>query len=147
MNENGWGLKDAVLFIVIVCLALFISMITYHRTFKGLFDNSGSITDIKNETYADIEKDLEDTAHTYTDNYYYKVLEDGDSGVVTIRDMQGEGLVKVVKDIEDDSIICSGYVTFSKENSVTTYTTYLKCGNNYETKGYKAKYDEPVKKK
>ena len=140
MNQNGWGLKDAVLFIVIICLALLISIATYHKTFKG-----ASKSGIEDETYADMEEELENAAHTYTDNYYYKVLEDGDSGVVTIRDMQAENIITVVKDIEDDSILCSGYVTFAKEDSVTTYTTYLKCGDNYETKGYKAKYDEPVK--
>ena len=147
MNQNGWGLKDAVWFIVIVCLAIFVSMVTYHRTFKGLFDNKNSVTDINHETYADVERDLENTAHTYTDNYYYKVLEDGDEGIVTLRDLQGENLIKVVRDIEDDSIICSGYINFVKEEGVTTYTTYLKCGDNYETKGYQEKFDEPVKKK
>ncbi len=141
MNEKGWGLKDAVIFIVIICLALFISMITYHRTFKGLFDSSDSIE----ETYADIEKELENTAHTYTDNYYYKVLENGDSGVVTIRDMQEEKLIRVVRDIKNNNVICSGYVKFKKSNGKTIYTAYLNCKNNYQTKGYQSKYDEPVK--
>ena len=142
MNEEGWGLKEVLIFIVIVFLCIFISMTVYNKTFGDLF---GSGDNYKDETYEDIEAELENTAKTYTDNYYNKVLENGDEGIVTIRDMQGEGLLTAVKDINNNSINCSGYVEFKTTNSKTKYTTYLKCGDNYQTKGYIEKYDEPVK--
>ena len=144
MNEKGFGLKDVFIFLAIIALALLISMVIYRKTFMQLFYSSGSVTDKESETYYSIEKDLEKSAHTYTDNYYYKILEDGDEGYVTIRDMQDKNLLKVVRDINDHNVICSGYVYFKKVGGVTDYKTYLKCGDNYETDGYKAKYDEEV---
>jgi len=147
MRENGWGIKDVFAFLAIIALALLISMVIYRRTFTELFNGSGSAFDRESETYYSIEEDLEKSAHTYTDNYYYKILEDGDEGYVTIRDMQDKNILKVVKDINDDNVICSGYVYFKKIGGVTNYKTYLKCGDNYETEGYKAKYDKDVKKK
>lgn len=145
MNEEGWGLKDVLIFLAIVALCLLVSMVIYKKTFTQLFyGTSGGITDIDRETYQSVETDLEKTAHTYTDNYYYKILEDGDSGYVTIRNMQDKKLLKVVKDIEDDNVICSGYVYFNKIGVVTNYDAYLKCGDNYQTEGYEASHDEKV---
>ena len=143
MNNKGFGIRDVIVFLAIVCLCILISMVIFRRTFTELFDSNRNIGD---ETYSSIEKDLERIARTYTDNYYGKILEDGDSGVVTIRDMQGENLLTLVRDITDDNVICSGYVTFNRADGVTSYKTYLKCGNNYETDGYQSKYDEPVRK-
>ncbi|MBR2833355.1 MAG: hypothetical protein IKE75_02870 [Bacilli bacterium] len=142
MNNKGFGIRDVMVFLAIICLCILMSMIIFRRTFTELFDSSHNKVD---ETYVSIEKDLERICKTYTDNYYGKILEDGDSGVVTIRDMQGESLLTVVRDITDDNVICSGYVTFEKVNGTTNYKTYLRCGENYETGGYQSKYDEPVK--
>ena len=144
MNEKGFGLRDVLVFLAIVFVCILISMFIFKRTFTELFDSTKNYND---ETYESIEKDLESIGKTYTDNYYGKILENGDSGVITIRDMQGENLLAVVRDIKDERIICSGYVTFSKANGFTNYKTYLKCGDNYQTKGYNSKLDEPVKKK
>ena len=140
MNQEGWGLKEVMVFIVVVFLCIFISMTVYHKTFGDLF-GTGSY----DETYSDIERQLENVAKTYTDNYYGKVLENGDEGIVTIRDMQGRGLLTAVKDIKNKQEKCSGYVKFAKQNNQTKYQTYLNCSNNYQTKGYLEKYDEPVK--
>ena len=96
MNQEGWGLKEVMVFIVIVFLCIFISMTVYHKTFGDLF-GTGSY----DETYSDIERQLENVAKTYTDNYYGKVLENGDEGIVTIRDMQGRGLLTAVKDVKN----------------------------------------------
>ena len=142
MNEEGWGLREFLGFIVVICLAVLVTMAMYNRGFNDLFDSS---TETENETYNDIEDILVSTAHTYTDNYYYKALEDGDEDRVTVRDMQGEELLKNIIDLKDNKIHCSGYVYFKKEDGKTTYEPYLKCGENYQTVGYKAKYDEPVK--
>ena len=145
MNEQGWGIKDVFIFLAIVCLAILVSMALYRRTFSELFGGYNT-NNIESETYYSIEEDLKQTAHTYLNNYYYKILEDGDEGAVSIRDMQNKQLLTVVKDINDDNIDCSGYVYFKKINGITNYKTYLNCGNNYQTEGYQSKYDKPVKK-
>lgn len=145
MNEEGWGLKEGFGFIAIMCIAILITMTMYNRSIKDLFDSTGGIADKEEETYNDIENELINIAHTYTDNYYYKALEDGDEDIITIRDMQGENLLKSIADIKDENIHCSGYVYFKTADGTTTYKPYLKCGNNYQTDGYTEKYDEPVK--
>ncbi len=144
MNEKGFGIRDVLVFLAIVFLCILLSMIIFKRTFTELFD---STRNYNNETYMSIEKDLESIGKTYTDNYYGKILENGDKGVITIRDMQGENLLTVVRDIKDERIICSGYVTFARNSGITNYKTYLKCGNNYETEGYRKRLDEPVKRR
>lgn len=143
MNDKGFGLRDVIVFLAIVCLCILISMVIFRRTFTELFDSNQGMSD---ETYESLEKDLERLGRTYTDNYYGKILENGDSGIVTIRDMQGENLLTVVRDIDDDNVICSGYVMFERTSGVTNYNAYLKCADNYVTKGYQSKYDQPVKK-
>ena len=140
MNEEGWGFKDVFWYLAIICIALLLAMMLYNRTFSDLF---GSSTKHSEETYKDIEINLEKDAHTYTDNYYYKILEPGDEGYVTVRDMQEKHLLKSIKDVKDATVSCSGYVHF-KKNETTIYKAYLKCGDNYTTSGYEAKHDEKV---
>ena len=144
MNEKGFGLRDVLVFLAIVCLCILISMVIFKRTFNELFNSDNSYN---SETYSSIEDDLERIGKTYTDNFIGKILEDGDNGVITIRDMQAENLLKVVRDIEDDNIICSGYVTYDKYDGIANYKAYLKCADNYITKGYRSSLDEPVKKR
>ena len=142
MNQEGWGLKDVILFLVIILLAIVIAMFIYNRTFNNLF--AGIDNKAPKETYSDIEQNIAHNARTYTDNYYSKALENGDSGVVTVRAMQQVRLLQSVKDIKTKKN-CSGYVLFAKTNGVTNYEPYLKC-SNYQTKGYKSSLDENVKK-
>ena len=136
MNNGGWGLKDVLFFIVILCLSLLVAMILYHKTIGDLFGGSVVAT-----TYDNLEKDIAYAAKDYVNNHYYKTLKNGDSDRVTLKTLQSENLIKKVVDPDDSRIECTGYATFSKENNRTTYRPYLKCGSRYKTAGYKVNYD------
>lgn len=137
MNQGGWGLKDIFIYVGVITLALLVAMILYNKNFKQLFDSASSI-----ETYTDLESKLIRAARTYTDNFYYKALEDGDAGYVSVKTLKDSGVIDKIEDINDSKIECSGYVHFNKEESTVTYDPYLKCDNNYITTGYDSYYDE-----
>ncbi len=137
MNERGGGINDVFIFLAVICLAVLVTMVMYNKTIKDLFSGD----DTTKMTYNEIEESLINSAKNYTDNYYYKPLENGDNDYVTVRTLETEGIIQTIIDPEDDKITCTGYVNFSKEDDQTTYEPYLRCGSNYETTGYEEKYD------
>ena len=139
MNNYGFGLREFLGFLTCILIALFIAMVMYHKNFGELFDSS-----VSSQSYQDIEKDLANVAIIYTDNYYYKVLENGDSDYVTIKTLKEEKIITKVTDLKDHKLECSGYIHFYKENSKTIYDPYIKCGDNYQTAGYNKDYDEAL---
>ena len=112
-------------------------VIIYQKNFSDLFSSQKV-----NNSYSDIERELIKVTHNYTDNYYYKVLENGDSDYITVKGLQEEGLITNVVDIK--KIHCSGYIHFYKEEGITHYDPYIKCGDNYTTKGYQSSHDVAV---
>lgn len=135
MNNRGFGMNEFFLFIAIMCLSLLVTMVMYNKTINGLFGGSREVT------YSDIENEMMSSARNYTDNYYYKVLEDGDNDYVTISVLEEEGILDKIMDPKNSKESCTGYVNFYKEDGHTSYVPYLRCGTNYQTNGYKAKYD------
>ena len=112
-----------------------------------------SILEIKNlyKNYQDINEDV-----NVLENINIKLNKGDFLGIIGPSGSGKSTLLSIISGLEnktsgsiikDDNIICSGYVTFSKMNGATEYKAYLKCGDNYVTKGYNSKYDEPVKKK
>lgn len=137
MNERGGGFNDVFIFLAVICLAILVTMVMYNRTIKDLFGGE----ETTKMTYNEIEEMLISAGKNYTDNYYYKPLENGDDDYVTVRTLETEGIIQTIVDPEDEGITCTGYVNFSKEDDQTIYEPYLRCGSNYETTGYKEKYD------
>lgn len=139
MNNYGYSYKEYLGFLVGILIALFITMVMYNRTFGQLFDSS-----ISSDSYQSIENDLIEVAHNYTDNYYYKILENGDSDYVTIKTLKDEKIIKKVTDLQNRKVECSGYVYFYKEKGTTFYKPYIKCGDNYQTAGYDKANDAEI---
>lgn len=137
MNNKGGGFNDIFIFLAVICLAILVTMVMYNKTIKDLFGGE----DTTKMTYNEIEENLIGSAQNYTDNFYYKPLENGDHDYVTIRTLETEGIIQTIIDPEDDKTTCTGYVEFSKEDDHTTYKPYLRCGSDYKTRGYKEKYD------
>ncbi len=136
MNNGGWGLKSAIFFIIVMCLSILVTMIMYNRTITSLFG-----ADPNSLTYGDIEDELLHAARNYTNNFYYKVLEDGDNDYVTVKSLEQNKIINTIKDPRNKDITCTGYVNFYRQNGQNYYAPYLKCGNNYQTLGYRAEYD------
>ncbi len=136
MNQNGWGIREVMMFVCALSLALLVTMVMYNRTFNQLFGGGSS-----NESYSSLEGELKDAGRTYTDNFYYKVLESGDDDYVTVDELIDKDIIKPLKDPNNGRISCRGYVHFYKKEGVTTYDSYLKCGDAYKTKGYDSSHD------
>lgn len=137
MNQNGWGIREVLMFVCVLSLALLVTMVMYNKTFGQLFSDSSS----SKSSYSSLEGELKDAGRTYTDNFYYKVLESGDDDYVTSDELIDKNIIKPLKDPNNGRISCQGYVHFYKKDSVTVYDSYLKCGDAYETKGYDASRD------
>lgn len=139
-NQGGWGFKNVFAIIAVLAAAILIAMITYNRSFSELF---GAIDeDADNITYQTLENRLIRAAKTYTDNYYYKPLEEGDEDYVSVNTLIDNGVMNELEDVEDKNTTCTGYVHFYKEEGTATYEPYLKCGDNYKTPNYSSAYDE-----
>ncbi len=136
MNNRGWGLNNAFFFIAIICLSILITMVLYNRNFADLFGGSE-----ESLTYSGVEDKMMHAARSYVNNYYYKVLEDGDRDYVTVSSLVSQKLLEEVHDPQSKNIICTGYVTFEKQNGNLLLEPYLKCANNYKTTGYESNYD------
>ncbi len=145
-NEYGWGLNNVIAFLAVIFLAIIITMMMYNRSIAELFGGKPDKTKAE-ETYQDLEEALKPATRAYLDNFYYKLLDDGESGRVTVKELEEDKILKAIIDVQDNKTRCSGYVEFAKNNGITSYDPYIKCGKNYETDGYTAKYDEAVKQK
>lgn len=103
--------------ILLVALALFVPSVT------------DVVDDATNSVYQTNLRYLERYAQLYVDAKHPTV---GSSLKLDMTELNAD-----IRDAKDRSIVCDGYVivTGTEENYV--YTPYLKCGNNYKTKGYK----------
>lgn len=138
MNNKGEiGLKEAFIFISIMCLSILVTMIMYNKTVKDIFGG----TSMDGLTYQDTEEKVTKAAKDYNFNHNKNELENGDRDRVTIKEMQNKGAIDIVVDPKDNNVTCTGYVEFIVKNDEITYDPYIKCGNNYHTKGYNANYD------
>ena len=54
---------------------------------------------------------------------------------MSLKSLQNEGFIDILKDNKNN--ICDGYAyIIGKENKVI-YNAYIRCGNEYKTKGFK----------
>ncbi len=138
MNNKGEiGIKEALIFISIMCLSILVTMVMYNRTVKDIFGG----TSMDGLTYQDTEEKVTKAAKDYNFNHNKNQLENGDRNKITIKEMQNEGTIDIVVDPKDNNVTCTGYVEFTMKNGEITYDPYIKCGSNYHTKGYNANYD------
>lgn len=162
LNNRGWGLQELVIGIGILffCLLLIVSLI--NRNFKqleanlngssGTSQSNGSTTQnrpVEEEkenytSYKSIEKAMTEAAKEYNADIYGADLQEGDKLTVTLNSLVRDNYLEKIYDIKDESIVCSGYVTFIKDGSNVTYSPYLKCGSKYTTKGYLERLDADV---
>ena len=92
---------------------------------------------IKYKTFQFIKKE-------YNNDIYGASLQEEDNLTVTVKSLVRDNYLEPITDIKDESITCSGYVTFIKKGVNVTYSPYLKCGTKYTTKGYLERLDAEV---
>lgn len=136
MNEYGFGIKESMIFIITIFVCMFVVTFIYNRTFVEIFSGE------KAKSYGEIENRLVHAGKVYTDNFYYKVLENGDNGYVPLYVLKDDDIVNDIYDIRDSSVLCNGYVSFSRKDDKTSYKSYIRCGDNYKTNGYNKRYEK-----
>lgn|SRR5574344_531087 len=145
MNNGGWGLKDMLLMVAVLAIALFISVTIYDKTFgeggvgEYVIDNlsSDTITSSKNNytsniSYSDIEANMVKASKNYITDNDIILLED-DTLVISLDKLVNNNYMDKVT---IDNNKCSGYVVINN-----TYSAYLKC-SNYKTLGYDQSFDK-----
>ena len=135
LNNRGFGIKDVMMTICIMAVAVLTTMIVYNRNFKSLFEgdkDKNSISTIE-YNYVKAEESLENAAKDY---YANKFDEDEDVPLMTVSYsfLKGQGYIE---DLNVNGENCTGYVIVQKENSKTNYDSYIRC-KNYITEGYSA---------
>lgn len=150
LNNKGWGLQELLLGIGILFFGLLIVVSLINRNFKRLAPPVPTESDQKRpvqkeyESYKEIEAAMKKAAIQYNKTIYGADLQEGDNITVTLKSLVRDDYIEQVYDIKDSKIVCSGYVTFIKENNKVTYSPYLKCGKKYKTKGYLERLDAKI---
>ena len=143
MNNRGWGLQTMLLMVCVLALALIISFILLRDSFgvlfqgNSIFDNEKDKTsEVSNNEYQKLEKNLENSAKRYVDAFYKDGLVENNPIIVTVFSLVNENLLKQPVDPKNKTEACKGYVRFTLKEGKVIYEPYLKCGSNYQTKGY-----------
>lgn len=149
MNQKGWGLKDFMIILGVIFLALIITAAVYRRSFKELFGAKSEpiveskTTIVEKETYQDLEYKLQRAAERYQNDNYQGDFDSSEVWILKYDLLKEKRYLKnKITDINDRNIECTGYVKFEKKESRINYTPYLKCGDKYQTENYDSKYDE-----
>ena len=146
MNEKGFGQVDVIAFIFVLLLSITIVSVLYQQLETEHPSISSDIPAI-DYTAEDPEK-LEETVTIEASTYqeledkiaeksipYFKVNSTtNDIEVVTLPTLIQNEYIPTIYSVEDSNVDCLGYVEYDKLNE--NYTTYLRCGTIYETKGY-----------
>lgn len=151
LNNRGWGLQAMMAGVLILMMFLVIVAVLIQKTFEDIMEpinneNHYSETEDKNETeikydsYEEIENTIINAAKKYQKEYYSDIL-DGEKISVTLKNLQEEKLIGEITDIKNDNVVCSGYAIFINDDDKIIYNAYIKCGDNYETIGYQDFYD------
>lgn len=155
MNNRGWGLKIMIVWICVLGVALFISTsiaveklnleITGNETINTSTDNdikeeATSKVDKKididyNKEYKKIEENMKKATNNYILDMQYTEV-DANHLKLDLASLESNGYIDFVYDLKDNTIKCTGYVNVGYADDKFNYSPFLKCGKNYETKGF-----------
>ena len=131
--------RENILKIVIVIAILVIVIIVSVSLFSG--------KTISNTSYANMEENMKRAAVKYTNqNQGLLPKSEGEIKTIKLDTLVNNKKIKELKALEDENIICTGYVSISMKDKDYIYKPYLKCGKYYETKTIAdyIKANEPV---
>lgn len=131
MNNKGWGLQEMLVLSLILIVALLISYFILSRNFNFLVTEASQTY---KEEYSSYESKLTQQAKNYVKIKYPNRA--NDLVVVTYNKLKLENYIEEMYD-PANNLECNGYVLVKGER----FTTYLKCGSNYKTRGYNFQYE------
>lgn len=146
LNKKGWGILEAIVFLIIFIVCLLFSFWGLKKL--GLLGDDNQFkpsNEIKNEkeeekefNYTDLENSIVISTKAYINDFYNNDL-GLDTLNIKVSQLIDNGYIKEVKDENNKN--CSGYVSVYKENNENIYKGYIKC-KKYETNGYEERKDD-----
>jgi len=138
-TNGGWSLNELLIGLGILAFALVFITIKIQSVASNLTDENFSGVEVPTKeskyTYDDMEEKLVVGATKYMDETYRKIPEG--STKITMDELNIHGVYNYTKDPKDNNKTCVGYVIYNKNGNEVSYKPYVKCGSNYQTKGYK----------
>ena len=154
LNNNGWGIKAMVAFILMFVLCLLLAAhgiykVKYngesplHVFFFGEKNNENNNDSFNNhnfntitnsgKNYVDLQQELVDASKKYFSEKYNNQI-DLDRLVITVNNLQNNNYILDFKDLSQKK--CTGYAEIMKdETGNISYNPYIKC-KKYQTSGY-----------
>lgn len=118
--------KRKIMFFAIVILVVFLLLM--------LILSTASLFSDKSYSYDDIEKVLEESAIKYFKDNKKSLPNDSQVVEITDKTLTATGYMNDISEYIEDGSTCSGKVSVQKVDDEYTYTPYLDCGENYNTK-------------
>lgn len=147
MNEKGFGNVDVIAFIFVLLLSITIVSVLYNQleTEHPSISSDIPMEDYSKETSTEEPKEeekieassyqeLEDKVAKKSIPYFENNSTESNLEVVTIQTLVQNEYIPTIYSLKDSKVDCTGYVEYDKVTE--TYTTYLRCGELYETNGY-----------
>ena len=129
IDNRGFGIQSMMIAVLVLMMCLVLISAFANKVFNNISNEETNSTD-----YIEIEEKVEQATKKYQQKYYNNIL-DGDEIKVSLKSLQNEGFIDILKDNKNN--ICDGYAyIIGKENKVI-YNVYIRCGNEYKTKGFK----------
>lgn len=129
IDNRGFGIQSMMIAVLVLMMCLVLISAFANKVFNNISNEETNSTD-----YMEIEEKVEQATKKYQQEYYNNIL-DGDEIKVSLKSLQNEGFIDILKDNKNN--ICDGYAyIIGKENKVI-YNAYIRCGNEYKTKGFK----------
>ena len=129
IDNRGFGIQSMMIAVLVLMMCLVLISAFANIVFNNISNEETNSTD-----YIEIEEKVEQATKKYQQKYYNNIL-DGDEIKVSLKSLQNEGFIDILKDNKNN--ICDGYAyIIGKENKVI-YNAYIRCGNEYKTKGFK----------
>lgn len=144
---RDWGIQAMIGMIVILMIALVIVAILASTKLSGIFkiaenDPTGETTNVESKTekksYSELEDEVIDSLKKYQKKYYTDTL-DGEKIGVKVATMQSSNMLDDL--IDKNGHKCTGYGIFINNDDKITYSAYIKCSDDYTTKGYSSEYE------
>ena len=139
MNNNGWGLRVELAFLLLFLVCLLVATIGLHRlgilgTDNGEYkDKNGYIYDNVNYDYNSLERKVTAAASNYYKDVYNSVSDD--TIIVGVDKLKKDHYLDSITDVRGKE--CSGYAMIMTNGNIVSY---IKC-SVYKTVGYNSDYE------
>lgn len=135
MNNKGFGIKNFIIIIAVMFISIIIATSLYNQSIASLPSQTNEET-VKSKTYEDLTDELLKAAERYQNDNYSANSDEQVTWILKYSLLRKEKYLSKIYDIKDKKIECTGYVEFNQDKAEISYKPFLKCGDNYKTKGY-----------